>query len=324
MQQRVEPSWDDLRRRHPDAPEDVDGYGPLARLEVPPRLTALWLAIEEIGPDTMPPQAKRLRSQLRWVVDLLDLFAFAYDPKPFAVPGVFDDDDDPWEVVRSELERGYERVAALEDLGRADHDPHELASRRYEVLAWTSRVLAPPRRRAYSAYIGRPSLDRLHDRREGHRPRLFWREPNAAPRKRLSGLGNVARLARSVVSASRDDLELLADLDRIHDARQQASFHDFRLRLRAVHKLATYFPEVVRPREGAQDRLARIIETIDRYGELSDRLGAYARAVDRGRDERARTLRQQIADDWKALRKWQRKSGLGETLQDLRKDLHKP
>lgn len=324
MQQRVELSWDDLRRRHPDAPEDVDGYGPLARLEVPPRLTALWLALEEIGPHTMPERAKRLRIQLGRVADLLDVFAFAYDPRPVAVPGVFDDDDDPWDVVRQQLDRGYERVSALEDLGPVDHDPHELASRRYEVLAWTSRVLAPPRRRAYSAYIGRPSLDRLHERRAGRRPRLFWPEASAAPRRRLSGLGNIARLARSTVSASRDDLELLADLDGLHDARQRAPFHDFRRRLRAVHKLATYFPEVVRPREGAKDRLARVAETLDRYRQLSERLGAYTRAVDRGRDERARALRQQIADEWKALRKWQRKSGLGETLQDLRKDLYKP
>lgn len=333
MSDRSESSWDDLRRRHADAPEGEDGYGQLARLEVPPRLAGLWPGLDGFGLETMPHEAKALRKQIGRVRDFLDVFVFAYDPEPSPVPGVFDDDDDRWRVVREDLDRGYELMGSFKDLydlqgiddpAQAEYDPHEMASRRYGVLAWTTLVSAPLRRAAYSSYVGAPSLHRTYDRPDRHQPRFFWREADLEPKKRLGGLANIARLQRALIKAARADLEAMAELDELHEPKRQEPFHDFRKRLRTVEKLAVYFPEIKRPREGAAERLQQVIDTVDRYGEINDRLVAHARAVERGRDEKAAKLEGTIATDWKALKKWQRKNDLDEVLGDLRKDVHKP
>lgn len=325
------PRWDDLRRRHPDAPDGEHGYGALARLEVPPRLSGLWPALEDFGLETQPHEAKPLRKQIGRVRDFLDIFVFAYDPDEGEAPGIFDEDDDPWQIIREQLDHGYETLGAYKDLydaqgvptpEQADYDPHEVASLRYGVLAWTTHVLAPARRVAFSAYVERPSLNELHDRRKRHQPRFFWREADLEPRDRLSGLANVARLLRALIAASRDDLDTMRSLKKLHRVERQEPFHDFRKRLRTVEKLGTYFPEVMEP--GSDEHLALVVETVDRYGDLNDRLVAHARAVDRGKRDKAERLADEIADDWGKLRKWQRNAEIDDVLKALRRSVFRP
>ena len=69
--------------------------------------------------------------------------------------------------------------------------------------------------------------------------------------------------------------------------------------------------------------LPTIVEAVDRYGALNDRIGAYLRAKDGDDDDRAHEIADDIADGWDKLLAWQEDVDLDEVLDDLRATVRK-
>src|SRR5262245_2700206 len=82
-------------------------YGALAATKVPPSFAATLRQVDQLGPNTLPQDAKAPRKQVAETRDFLDLFSFAY-PR--------DNDSDRWKKLRDELDTGYETIGAFKDL----------------------------------------------------------------------------------------------------------------------------------------------------------------------------------------------------------------
>ncbi len=319
-----EGSWDLLDAGKADG-VGSSTYGALARLSVPRELEAMRAAMVVLDDDVLPHEAKAFRKQIGRLRDHVDMFAFAYKPGKHR---------DAWKEIRDELDVGYESVGHFKDLfdvqdvidpAQAEYDLDEVADQRDEVLTWAAGFGEPAHAAEVDAYLAAPSIDKLYDRPKADQARFYWREAGIEPDHDLSGLKNIARLQRALIDEARDDLAETPEIGKLTKEEHAIAFHDFRKRIRSIEKITTYFPEITRPKdaEEAAALLPTVVEAVDRYGALNDRIGAYLRAKDGDDDDRADDIADDIADGWDELLAWQEDVDLDEVLDDLRATVRK-
>ena len=110
---------------------------------------------------------------------------------------------------------------------------------------------------------------------------------------------------------------LIALLRDLHEPDNQEAFHAFRKRVRGQVRAVAYFPEIVDPDEDVTAQLATLTELVERYGTLNDLLTRYAAAHARDDDDEEAELEDQIRDDWRDLRAWQRDADIADVLDDV-------
>jgi hypothetical protein len=288
-------------------------YGALAAAKVPPSFDKVVTGLAVIDGNVMPPEPKAVRKQIAEVRDYIDLFAYAYTTKH----------GDPWADIRDDLDTGYETIGAFKDLfdrqGIADpamavYDPAELAARRAEVIAWTTPFLAVAS--DDRAYLAAPSQTKLYVRDHDHLSQFFWGATKLEPSTSRSGLKNMAKLTRELLSLASGDYGNVLDLRDIHKPANQVKFHDFRKRIRSIARMPGYFPAIVETDADITAEMAVIADAVDRYGTLNDLITRYAH-------DPSGDLKDQIASDWKDLRDWQKQNDFGTVLDTVHDAIRK-
>ncbi len=281
-------------------------YGALARAKMSPALSQVITGLMVIDADVRPEEPKAVRKQIAELRDQVDLFVYAYSTK----------NGDPWMAIRDDLDTGYETIGAFKDLfdrqgiddpTMAVYDPAEVAARRAEVVAWTTAFLDPDHLASDRDYLSSPSENKLHDRSRKDLSPFFWGATKIEPSLSRSGLKNMAKLTRELLSLAIDDYDHVLDLRDIHKEANQVKFHDFRKRIRSIARMPGYFEAIVESGRDLTDPMAVIADAVDRYGNLNDLIGRYAH-------DPSDHLKGEIADDWKALRKWQEENHLDKVL----------
>jgi len=306
-------------------------YAELADTRVPKAFDVVTTSVGGFSTSTLPHEAKTLRKQIGELREYVDLFAYAYDKKG---PG------DPWVVLRTDLDEGYETVGAYKDLFDAQGltlatkdpqtgafgegvrpdqvrypDTRELEKRRAVVLAWKARFV--PRVAAHRAYVSRADPKKMHARDAKEQSQFFWGGANIEPQLDKSGLENLSALGRELLDRAAKDYASISDLGDVTSFDDHEAFHDLRKRVRAIVKIVGYFPELLEP--GAAKSLAVAQELVDRYGSLNDRISAY----DLASKSEKKKLAAAIEDAWKDVKQWQKESDVGDRLKELKKSLRK-
>lgn len=313
--------WDQLDIGKGDG-ASASSYGALALVTVPAELDKVRASLVVLDDDVMPHEAKQLRKDIGRLRDHVDLFAFAYKPGK---------KHDTWKDIRDELDDGYETIGSFKDLfdvqgvedpADAEYDDDEVEALRDVTLEWSGEFLDDEHQDDTGAYLGAPSLSKLHDRPKDDQPRFYWREAGIEPDAKLSGLKNMARLQRALIEEALEDLAETPEIGNLTKESNAVAFHDFRKRVRSIEKLAGYFPQMTKSGDvdEAQELLAVVIEAVDRYGDINDRIVAHAREKD---DSDAEEIEDEIAKMWADLLEWQQDEELDEVLEDLRATVRK-
>ncbi|MDX2093810.1 MAG: hypothetical protein SFX73_38600 [Kofleriaceae bacterium] len=293
-----------------DGKGDGDGalsYGALALSKVPTSFDTTIAGLAVIDADVMPHEPKAVRKQLAELRDYLDLFAYAYPTSH----------GDPWKDIREELDDGYETIGEFKDMfdrqgvtdpRQAVYDPTELADKRAPVVAWTAELLA--QRVDVRLYLAKPSPSNMHERDRDDLSQFFWGATKIEPSKSRSGLKNMAKLTRELLDLALEDYDTVLDVRDIHKVENQEVFHDFRKRIRSIGRMPGYFPAIMDPDDDVTEQLALLTEAVTKYGEINDLITKYAHEPDGD-------LKEEIADEWKALRDWQREHDFDNVLDDL-------
>jgi hypothetical protein len=295
-------------------------YGEVARDVVPRVFDDLVANLDALGPNTPPPDVRDLRYKVAQLRDLVDIFAFAY-PK--------DGKDDPYARLREQLNEGYEKLGAFKDLFDAQgvtdpkdakYDPKQLKKLREAALEWQKEFRDPKNLADIRDYLESAKKNKLTDRDSGDLGRFFWNEAGIEPNPDLTGLENLARLERKLLDTASNDLDQVTELRKIHKGDALSEFHDFRKQLRVATKIGAYFPQIFEAGD-PQSNLALLIDAVDRFGAVHDKIVAYDIAKEHGDDEKADALIDEIAADWKDLRRWQADQGIGDAILERRKAL---
>lgn len=295
----------------------LDGlsYGEIAALAVPRAFDEVVRLLPVLGPDTKPSDVQALRYAVAETRDLVDVFAFAY-PK--------DGDADEWKKIRDDLDEGYEALGHFKDLwdtqGLADpskavYDAKKVKALRGAVLEWAKGFRKPKRLAESRDYLASPKKKKLTARGKGELSSNFWGGSGVEPDEKLSGLENVARLERALFENANELMDETADLRRLHKDDVHEAFHDFRKRLRAATKVAGYLPQLFEAGD-PKDHLPLLVQAADKYGDVNDKIIAYELARERGDEDRADALVDEIAKSWKSVRSWQRDVGLSDVLKE--------
>jgi hypothetical protein len=253
-----------------------------AQLEAMPYTAAAPLAIQtytaivlegiDAFPDAPSPEQvaeSNLRKQLLVLRLMMDLNAFAYEPRAF-------------NSYRDAVDTAYENMGTYQDLyvtqqiDGAPIDPDEQAAR----LVTMQEALAPFRlegsRAELSAFFSQPASQTLAvDDKE--RPRL-WQIAGVVPSDDLDSVANAALLAQAV-------LKKLASegltVDTILDPEQEARFHDARKAMRAIVDLVALYPSLSQATSDVQKPLTTLVSD---YGTVNDDFVAYHAAQASGQD----------------------------------------
>jgi hypothetical protein len=306
-----------------DGERDMHGktYGELAGEFVVPAWDQMVEKLSDLGPTTLPHEAKLLRKEIGRARDYLDLFAYAY-PRGAGF--------DPWEDLREDLDEGYEAVGAFKDLfdalgvedpADAEYGMDEVRARRDEVLAWLAKFTAPGRLAFNRFYVERPRKHRLYERKKGDLGQIYWGAAEARPKRSKEGVENLALLERDLLHEASKDYEEIEHVGKITKPDNEEVFHSFRKRLRGTLKVAGYFPRILHKK--ARDERALIEQAVDRYGLLNDRLIAFHLATRRGQDQRADELEDEINEAWNELKEWQKDEDLDEAIRDFRRKVER-
>jgi hypothetical protein len=264
-----------------------------ARLETTPYTEAapsaiqIYAAIVLDGVDTFPDdlspeqvEQSDLRKQIRALRLMMDLNAFAYEPRPF-------------KAYREAVDVAYESMGAYQDLyvtqtlDGVPIDPDEQAAR----LVAMQQALAPFRlagfREELKDFFSQPAPGQV-ELNENDWPRL-WQVAGTGPAADLDSVGNAALLGQSVVRTLIGEGLLVDD---ILDPQQEARFHDVRKALRSVRDLADLHPSLA---TATADVRTPLNDLVNAYGDVNDQFVAYHAAQERGQDVDARAAAVQEA-----------------------------
>jgi hypothetical protein len=284
-------------------------YGALAIAQVPTALTPVVQGLAVVDDDVMPPEVKDVRKKVAALRDQIDLFVYAYSDKH----------GDQWQDIRDELDTGYETLGGFKDLfdrqgvvdpADAVYDQDELEARRAEAVEWTTAFLDADHQADLRAYLSAPSQSKLYTRDRDDMSPYFWGATKIEPSLTRSGYKNMAKLTRELLELALDDYADVLDLRDIHKPSNQEKFHAFRKRIRSIARMPGYFPRIVEDGVDLTDALAVVAEAVDLYGALNDKISRYAADPDGD-------LEDEIRDDWRTLREWQRDHDFDRVLDDI-------
>lgn len=240
--------------------------------------------VNDFPDDPSPEQVKDsdLRKQLLALRLMMDVNAFAYEPRPF-------------KAYRDVADAAYESMGTYQDLfvtsqlDGAPIDPDQQAAR----LTRMQEALAPFRLASFrddlKAFFAQPA-PRPIELDANDRPHL-WQLAGTVPSDDFDSAGNAALLGQGVLKSLSDEALLVDD---ILDPTQEARFHDVRKALRSVVDLADLYPSLTTATHGVQKPLD---DLVDAYGDVNDESVAYHTAQESGRDvdARAAALREAYA-----------------------------
>ncbi len=301
---------------------DLSGltYGQVAGTVIPRMFDQVASQLGTITKKVMPTDVQQLRYSIAELRDLVDVFAYAYPT---------DGDKDTWKKVRDDLDEGYESLGNFKDLydaqgapgaDKAKYDPAKLAELRQKVLDWKNHFDQDERLDAYREYLASPKKNKITERKKGDLSSHYWGDAGIEPDKSLSGVENLAKLEGVLLGNANDELEKTTELRKLHKDQAQEDFHSFRKQFRATTKLAGYFPQLFTDQD-PKANLPLLIQAVDRYGDVHDKIVAYDLATEKGDDKTADGLIDQISQDWKSLRGWQRDAGVSKAILDRRSAL---
>ena len=230
------------------------------------------------GPDQV--KDSDLRKQLRALRLMMDVNAFAYEPRSF-------------EAYRGAVDSAYETMGTYQDLyvtsqlAGAPIHPEQQAAR----LATMQTALAPFRlpsfRDELTAFFSRPAARPLElDAKDRPRP---WKIAGVPATDDLDAVGNAALLVQAVL---RSLMTEGLTVDDILDPPQEARFHDVRKAMRSMMDLTNLHPSLSAAVNDVQDPLD---DVVDDYGDVNDLIVAYRAAQDGGQDVDARAAAVQQA-----------------------------
>jgi len=261
--------------------------------------------LSEINKNTLPHETKELRKKLGEMRDFLDIFASIYPKKSKNLDG------DAWELLREDLDVGYEDLGAFKDLfdiqntsvDEVKYPKKETEKRLAKVLKWTASFLDNERQEAYVNLLSNVREGKFYKRAQEQQSRFYWGGSGIEADPSLSGIDNLARLAQALLqNASHDYPEalLVNDLTELHESEV---FHDFRKRVRSFAKVLRLFPQLVPTQSKLRADIAILEELVSLYGDLNDKIVKFG--IEKDEDD-LDEIREQISTLQKSLVEWQK------------------
>lgn len=266
-----------------------------------PRALNLSLALlDDLDASSLPSEVKPIRISLLRIRELVDLFAFAYNPSPYDILG----------TIRDDIVEGYELVGLFQDLAHEDYEQKDLARRYLQLcLEWRSSFLSSLTTLNYKDYIETPSYDELFLTRDYISP-LFWGCCKARPSLDLDGMGNFALLSSAMAQTSAETTSSLIMLipEVIITGSNRLLIQLYRKSLRSLSLLLTTFPDLIK----ASSILPYIDHTCHILKRVTDGILVHEFYCKMGKGKKAEMAREAVVEVW-----------LGVKSQLLASDLHK-
>jgi len=265
---------------------------------------------------TQPHEAKALRRLIGDVWYHLDIFAYAY-PR---------DQKDLLVQLLAELNRGYDAMGDFKDLfdrqlleissqsplasqrsrlRPIQYDPADVKKARNSVLEWRQKFLEPGRLEVYDSYLRNPNATNVFIRPKHLLSKCYWGAVTVVPSPDRSGSENLKTLMIALLEKLQSRYATIQGIDDLFEGNNHDTFHDFRVRVRCLLSIVSYFPSVTAEVRGAGVTERRLTELVDRYGDLNDTIMAADVATSKGQKSRAEQLRRQISQEWSEIKDWQ-------------------
>lgn len=292
-------------------------------------LTIYSQVTEEIGSldkNTLPYETKQLRKDIVQVRDLLDIFVYAF-------PSAEKESKDIGLILRDDLDVGYETIGSFKDLfdvqasetndlrpEEAVYDKEILKERREQVLKWKKTFLDRDQQAIYVDYLRHPDSG-FSKRKKDSLSRFYWGAVSFRPDADLSGIENVRLLTIGLLNKAEEDERETRKLKALVGFHEHEIFHDFRKRIRSVIKILNLFPTLNPTDERAKSALAVLIEIVDRYGQVNDRIVALLQARAEKQKKKEEKIEKELQKAWNDLLEWQRDSEVREQIALLKRGL---
>jgi len=291
-------------------------YGQLAKQMLSTEFGKLSAALAVITKDTLPHETKDLRKQIGSVRQMVDVFAYAYEPTG---------DPDIFLTLRDELDVGYETMGAFKDLfdGPVANgaDPANITYKKKDLkkygdplLAWLEKFLKPKRLGRYLDLLSEPLLDSIADRKRSKLSRFYWGGVDIKPKPSDSGVKTISRLVHAQLKESKKAYKKTLLIDDLTDYDNEENFHDFRKRVRASLQIINGFDLGIPPGFAPATLLS---ETVSRYGDINDFLISFHKA----KGDKKRELKDKINASWAVLLQWQIDQKIDEAIDQLQANL---
>jgi len=252
-------------------------YGQLAKQMLDVEFTKLAGELSMLNQNTLPEQTKELRKKIGAVRQMVDVFAYAYEPSG---------DPDAFLALRDELDVGYEVMGAFKDLfdgqvangvdpANVTYEPKELKKSREKMLAWSKHFLKPKRLSRHQNFLSSPILDGTADRKSSSLSRFYWGGVDIKPKASHSGKKTISRLVSAQLKESRKLYKDIVDIKDLSKYKDEEAFHDFRKRIRACLQIIGGFDLEVEPDFAP---VLVLTDLVSRYGAINDLLISYHKA----------------------------------------------
>lgn len=275
----------------------------LARAQGEQLLQSVMLLAATLSPQTQPHDRGlyNLRKAVLRLRQHLDVFAhcFAVEKKRLI-------------AMRELCDQGYEVLGGLKDLfheasGNKSYDMGEVEACLDKAMAWRERMTSAKNAQALAELL--LSADEPQKLDNSLQSRFFWRAADSQPKPKKSGYENLRRLVAGMLTEAR---ELYSDVKKIKhlSGKEADAFHDLRKQIRSALNVVDAFPVILKG-AGQAERTV-LVEMIDRYGKLGDKLVVLTRE-----GKQSRVTREEIAADWVALKAWQEQVGARHMMRSL-------
>lgn len=314
-------------------------FGELAAQKLAPELGLVVGHLRGLGREALPhdPTLRPARKELLKLRDLLDIFVHLSGSGEAGRT---------WRELRRQLDEGYELLGHYKDLwesqglqlaegdargqlatGRAvrpeeiRYDSKQVEKLRARFFAWREQFLEPATQARFGALFERGQL-RVGGVERGRLPRFFWGAVDFVPSQQGEGVESLRQLARGLLRVANREYEEVKALKTPRGKSREATFHDFRKRLRSVWNLLQYFPNASgKDRSGGDPRL---LEVIMKLGEVEDRLVALHLAETRGDKPGVRAAEREFEAAWDSFTQWRKAAKVGRLLKELLAQLEAP
>jgi len=260
--------------------------------------------LSSLDETTPPTSVKALRSALGSMRDILDVFVYAYPPK-FST-GDDKSKGDAWVKVRECVDDGYTEIGDFKDLADSgvNYTQKQEDKRRNVCLDWKADYVSHAQE--YNSYILNASVTQLYNRDKSVLSPYFWANTPYKPSLKLTGVQNVALLAKGLVSEAIDGMSEWENLTDITGSKKQLKFHDYRKLIRGTYAVATFTSDVYITNPNCS--ISRSQQTVNTFysmiGKVHDNIVAYDYNKENDHSKKAKASKKLVESMWESLKGW--------------------
>jgi len=282
---------------------DDQTYGELAATSCPDMLKQTIACAGEFDKTTMPstPFVKPCRGSLRDIRNCLDIFVYAYPTESSS----WSKDKDPFIEVRGDLDDGYTLIGDFRDLSFVNASKKDIDAERDLVLQWRDEYLQHEHDHDYSKYVSQPSAHKLHDRSSKVLSQFFWADAGITPLANLSGMQNLARLPRGVLTLAVQRYPVVYNLTLQPplDPNQQVTLHEYRKLDRALLAVNSLF-WLFRNSSAVDQAIETLDDLYDNFGDEEDKISVYNYYLQHGSHSQIAEAEDELAKQTAKVNAW--------------------